>query len=280
MSPNSGIVSSSQSIPVVVSEFDSPDPIRAKARGEAREKQIQNSMEWAKGVREGNFPLPTGTVVTIHLAKVDRGHTDPIRLPGLIVKRSIHEDEHFYRIAVVGGVLENAYKRRDLNIELNVPATAYGLQDMVEKYEGNTLKKISLRTALSNLRIGGGQGHFRCSCHGTCQKTNCKCFKAGYKCNSYCHKKSQACLNKCIVVDVNAAVNENVENDYEQDLEVLQAVTENVESVNNEEQELEAPAPMEQHIAGDNAKRIPRKRKQKDSMDELEVSGRSKRSHK
>jgi hypothetical protein len=42
------------------------------------------------GYREGNFPLPKGTVVTLRMDKVDRGHTDSLRLPGTTVFISIY----------------------------------------------------------------------------------------------------------------------------------------------------------------------------------------------
>ncbi len=43
------------------------------------------------GYREGNFPLSKGTVVTLHMDKVDRGHTDSLRLPGTIGLISIFQ---------------------------------------------------------------------------------------------------------------------------------------------------------------------------------------------
>ncbi len=77
----------SESDVVVINEFDSPN--RGRERGIAKKNQEHTAELKNQGYREGNFPLPVGTVVTLFMDKVDRGHTDSLRLPGTIVFISI-----------------------------------------------------------------------------------------------------------------------------------------------------------------------------------------------
>jgi hypothetical protein len=131
-------------------------------------------------------------------------------LPGVIVKRSLHDEVYWYKIGVAGGILENSYRREDLRIELNCTPAQIGIPDIVQQYETDTLKVISLRTAMTHVSVGGGQGHFCCKCTKECNTKTCKCFKAGIKCGSKCHKNNQLCTNKCIQVIVHHNNDEEV----------------------------------------------------------------------
>jgi hypothetical protein len=135
-------------------------------------------------------------------------------LPGVIVKRSLHDEVYWYKIGVAGGILENSYRREDLRIELNCTPAQIGIPDIVHLYETDTLKVISLRTAMTHVSVGGGQGHFCCKCTKECNTKTCKCFKAGIKCGSKCHKNNQLCTNKCIQVIVH-------DNNDEEDVEPI-----------------------------------------------------------
>jgi hypothetical protein len=74
---------------VVVPEFESPT--RGKARATAHANQLKAHEEWKKGSsREGTMPIPVGNVVTVHVDKVDRGHTDPKRYVYLIFTLLLH----------------------------------------------------------------------------------------------------------------------------------------------------------------------------------------------
>ncbi len=62
-------------VSVVVPHFESPT--RKSSRASAHANQIKAHEEWKKGSsREGTMPIPVGNVVTVHVDKVDRGHTD------------------------------------------------------------------------------------------------------------------------------------------------------------------------------------------------------------
>jgi len=74
---------------VVVPDFESPT--RGKARATAHANQLKAHEEWKKGSsREGTMPIPVGNVVTVHVDKVDRGHTDPKRYVYLIFTLLLH----------------------------------------------------------------------------------------------------------------------------------------------------------------------------------------------
>ena len=57
-----------------------------------------------KDEREGNLPIPIGGVVTVAVDKVDRGHNDAKRLPGVVVDMMVVEERRFYTVACLGGV--------------------------------------------------------------------------------------------------------------------------------------------------------------------------------
>ena len=190
-------------------------------------------------------------------------------MPGVIVKRSLHDDEYWYKIAVVGGLLAVSYRRADLEIELNISPVQIGLPDIVHTYETETLKEISLRTAMANVSVGGGQGHFCCKCTLACNKGTCKCFKAGLKCGSRCHKNNQMCTNKCIEVVMQGDneevfnVQEDANNEEVQD--VMEANERNVGmNLREEEEETELITQVEENESTNKRKRPennPQKRK-------------------
>ena len=57
-------------------------------------------------------------------------------------------------------------------------------------------KKLSVRQAVKELSVGGGQGFLKCNCTGGCLTNRCSCKKAGLLCNSRCHGANGNCKNK------------------------------------------------------------------------------------
>ena len=80
-----------------ISQFDC-SPGRQLQRALGSQKQKKSSERWKYGDREGDFPIPIGTVVTLDVPKVDRSHTDPLRIPGVILKRSDHDGKDYYKV--------------------------------------------------------------------------------------------------------------------------------------------------------------------------------------
>ena len=169
-------------------------PRRGMLRAKACTRMAEMGTSWVKkGQREGNVPIPIGAVVTLATTHLDRSHSDDRRLPGVIVDVTIHDDTRFYKVGVVGGVLKDAYQRRDLVHERDIEDVAYGLENVVATWK--TAKRISIREAVANISMTGGQGYLKCMCTTACRSQRCACFKAGFKCNSRCHPKNDRCLN-------------------------------------------------------------------------------------
>ena len=54
-------------------------PRRGNQRAEASKNQAKAAEEWKFGDREGNMPIPVGSIVTVGIDKVDRGPCDARR---------------------------------------------------------------------------------------------------------------------------------------------------------------------------------------------------------
>lgn len=108
---------------------------------------------------------------------------------------SEHDDRYWYKVGVVGGILQKAYLREDLQYAPQMNASTYNLEN-IGSGNWESLPKISLRQGVKNISLTGGQGRLKCSCtKTTCQTKQCACFKAKVKCNSRCHPKNANCCN-------------------------------------------------------------------------------------
>ena len=54
-------------------------PRRGNQRAAASRNQAKAAEQWKFGDREGNMPIPVGSIVTVGIHKVDRGPCDPKR---------------------------------------------------------------------------------------------------------------------------------------------------------------------------------------------------------
>jgi hypothetical protein len=115
------------------------------------------------------------------------------RLPAVVVEVTHHDNDDFYKLAVVGGLLNVAYKRSDIQHELTFAPSTFGLEGLVANWQD--LPKISVREGVKKISLTDGQGYLKCQCTSVCQTQKCKCFKEGRKCNSRCHPKNSQCFN-------------------------------------------------------------------------------------
>lgn len=139
-------------------------------------------------VKRSRIELVAGEIgdnVAVPIPLVDRGRGDPRNILGIIVSR---DDSNNYRIATRSGILKGKYSRNQFDI---CPERLLFENDINQDTE------ISLRHAVIQTSISGGQGFVKCSCngHSKCQTKRCKCFKAQLLCNSRCHS-SLSCSNK------------------------------------------------------------------------------------
>ena len=182
-----------------IHEADSPG--RGQLRSSAAQNLVHASEGWNRNRREGNQAIPVGQVVTVKAPKVDRGHCDAQRVPGVVVEVTEHDGFSFHKVAVKGGLLKDALTRASLEHELHMKPQAFdGLAGLIDTWK--TLPEISLRAAVRNVSLTGGQGFLKCSCTGLCLGGNCACRKAELKCNSRCHPSNGKCKNhdECDVI--------------------------------------------------------------------------------
>ena len=117
-------------------------PGRGILRATAAKRLRAIGEKWKdKDEREGNLPIPIGGVVTVAIDRVDRGHNNAKRLPGVVVDMMVVEERRFYTVACLGGVLKTKYLRNDLIYEVNVTQDAYDLEDVFTNWK---LLKVSI----------------------------------------------------------------------------------------------------------------------------------------
>ena len=90
-----------------------------------------------------------------------------------------------YELVCAVGVLETMYARNyfdlvktDLNMEFKLD------------------QSVSVRQAVNEISIGGGQGMVKCNCTAACMTSRCGCKKLNLLCNSRCHGSNSQCKNK------------------------------------------------------------------------------------
>ena len=172
---------------------NSDTPARGRMRRDAMQQQIKNSSKWkTSSEKQLGVNLVIGSVVLIQVDKVDRGKTDFQFLPGVVVQIT---DRSLYRIATSAGILKSCYNRGDLRLREGANASDYDLQDMLEHWEEQGTKRVSVREAVALISPTGGQGYQKCSCSSKCDSKRCACFKAGLYCNSRCHPSNAKCAN-------------------------------------------------------------------------------------
>ena len=71
-------------------------------------------------------------------------------------------DKTFYKVAARGGLLNTSFLRTDLIHEYAMTASQVSLDDIVDAH-WPTMPKISIREAVKNISLTGGQGHIKCS---------------------------------------------------------------------------------------------------------------------
>ena len=124
-----------------------------------------------------------GDYVTLAVPDVDRGITDS---PSLLCRVVDIDYKHsLYELACEAGVLETLFARNcfdlagsDLNLNVRLDT------------------KLSVRSAVSSISIGGGQGMVKCNCTSSCATNRCGCKRGNFLCNSRCHGGNSGCKNK------------------------------------------------------------------------------------
>ena len=82
-------------------------------------------------------------------------------MPGILVAVTEHNGLQYHKVAVVGGILNTSYLRKDLVHEALLPKSHYGLDQVFDNWR--TLSVIAVRTAVKLISPTGGQGYVRLS---------------------------------------------------------------------------------------------------------------------
>ena len=125
-----------------------------------------------------------GDYVALPIPDVDRGLSEARNLICRIV--DIDYDKSLYELACEAAVLDTMFARNSFDL----------VKDCSVELEVKLDKKLSIRQAVKELSVGGGQGFLKCNCTGGCLTNRCSCKKAGLLCNSRCHKANGNCKNK------------------------------------------------------------------------------------
>ncbi|RNA35075.1 KRAB-A domain-containing 2-like [Brachionus plicatilis] len=125
-----------------------------------------------------------GDYVALPIPDVDKGLSEAPNLICRIV--DIDYSKSLYELACEAGVLNVLFARygfdlvKECSVELDIKLD----------------KQLSVREAVKELSIGGGQGILKCNCTAGCLTNRCTCKKAGVLCNSRCHGGNSNCKNK------------------------------------------------------------------------------------
>jgi hypothetical protein len=107
--------------------------------------------------------------------------------PNLICRIvDIDFDKSLYELACEAGVLNTLFARNSFDL---VKDCSLDIQIKLDK-------ALSVRQAVNELSIGGGQGMVKCNCTGQCLTNRCSCKKSQLLCNSRCHGGNSSCRNK------------------------------------------------------------------------------------
>jgi len=155
-------------------------------RKRARDGLMQQAEKMIKRSRVLHQAGNPGDNVTVPIPLVDRGRGDPRNIMGVIIDRDCND---MYRIAVRAGLLQQRYSRNQFDL---------CTQKLLSLADVRQDREVSVRVAVHEESMCGGQGYLRCNCAGSdrCRSNRCKCFKANVKCNSRCHS-TLMCKNKC-----------------------------------------------------------------------------------
>jgi hypothetical protein len=127
--------------------------------------------------------------VALKCHEVDRGNSDPQNL--LCVITDVDTEKVNYKFLTQIGPLEGWFCRNDLIIAKTV------VLDWIDKVNGlKKEKELSVRSTITAISIGSGQGVVKCNCTAKCITMSCKCKKSGLLCNSKCHGGNSKCENK------------------------------------------------------------------------------------
>jgi hypothetical protein len=127
-----------------------------------------------------------GDTISLKVDKVDRGPTDPPCIVCVVLKIL---DNGSAVLGCKAGRLPGSYFKNDYTIN---PERILSTDDVPDK------DMRSLRSAVAELSMFGGQGYVHCNCKTGCNSNHrgapCKCRKASSLCNYRCHS-GRSCTN-------------------------------------------------------------------------------------
>lgn len=126
-----------------------------------------------------------GNFVSLPIPDVDRGLTEASNIICRVI--DIDYDFSLYELACEVGVFSDLFSRNAFDLLQNC-------QVEVSIRTDKTIK--SIRQAVNEMSIGGGQGMVKCNCTSQCMTNRCGCRKSNLLCNSRCHGSNLLCTNK------------------------------------------------------------------------------------
>ena len=168
--------------PAIEQPYDEVADLLIGVRNTVRVAQKSQAERMATRSKKFLPEVIVGDFVILPVPEVDRGPSDPPNLICRVV--DIDYTTMMHELACQAGVLKNMWARNSFD-KMNG-----------EIIDIRTDVSATVREAVTNLSVGGGQGMLKCNCTGACANNRCSCRKNSLQCNSRCHGGNNNCKNK------------------------------------------------------------------------------------
>ncbi|KAF0702605.1 KRAB-A domain-containing protein 2-like, partial [Aphis craccivora] len=139
---------------------------------------LEKQAKKMKTISNKNFPAALiGQTVRVKIPDFDRCKIDSRTLLAVVVEVI---DDEFYRLESKAGTLNQLFTRNQFTL---CDEKCISISDVP-----NTT--TSIRQAVAQLSLSGGQGFLRCDCQQKCTTKKCKCRQSNLLCNSRCHNSA------------------------------------------------------------------------------------------
>ena len=154
-----------------------------KTRERAKKGQEEQIKTMLKRNKKEINSYKINDVVLLRCENVDRGLSDPENIICIITNKK----NGLFELGCKVGIIDSYFA---IN---SITKTAFKTDFTIDNIPK---EKLSVRSAVSKLSVGHGQGFLRCNCTGDCKTKRCSCRKAEISCNSRCHGPNASGISK------------------------------------------------------------------------------------
>ena len=174
---------------------------KRKEASEGMKRQAEVMLERSrKYLKTEAGKIGIGDQVLVYVPHVDRSKLDSSNIPATVTSKSEGAASNGFRLVTAGGTpLSSTWYPNQFQ---KTPAQFLSASEAAAGSSSSLPEPISLRMAVKEASLVGGQGMAKCNCAGSgsggssrCEGKRCFCRKMGLQCNSRCHNQ-QTCCNK------------------------------------------------------------------------------------